>query len=1760
MRNRAVWFLVTCILASITSSRITAIALQLDEKNILQIPVYLDQAHSGEAISFAVSAETQNLKTLSSAPMAAARPMLVIIDPTSYPTPELRRRITGLIGGLNPAMQKQAQPQIRLGIAVHDGILFDPSVLSGAVSGNAASDILQFIPDTAAGQESDPGRMLSLAAALLKKAETDGQSIDCILLGKDRPFEGEDAEYLRLSSERRWLELCARKGSVLHGYLEGDGALRTICAATGGMVFSSQEPSASVVRQILEARGRARVVAVQKETVQTRPGRYALTFRVEDSRGNPINSQAPAAVWWNPEDVSAPEYESVREALDWIGRAQKSAETGDFRVALRFVDNAIQLDPCNPDTGYYGARYSFELGDFPTAATFISKAAQFAHPNERALLLYGEVFRKLGKSAQALETIRTLPEGEVPKSSQFRLMMARLLSSQGREQEAANLYAEILGAAHDKAQIGAEYGCTLWRLGKEASAEKQLQSALDADPENVSAMICSMDMLAARGAIGKALDLGIRAAKLQPKNPDVHAQIGKVRTQAHEWDSALESYRTASELAPARSDILLKLAEAQVQAGQNRDGEETVGKVLALDPSNATTYEQIAALYSRAGSFENAASILEESTARVPDKASSFYRTAAELRERKEQYGQALLDYRALLESVPHDRTSQLQHELAPHLAYLSLMLKSSAQSGNAAGNAAGASAAAAGSPTAAQYGIVVRGGLPLLATMLGINPATLKEPGAAGRVFSSILESIPRSNDKKISQLQSELAEGYFQYANLLRYMEQQKLLPAGNSSLKRQEFVFPLVGDKTAIQRVQTLLSFFGVKYSITQKGGANKIDLTYKADRKSIARQRLLRQMGTDVQVKTLREIRFSLGDETLPTILDAKVLLDKLLNLPNVGPENLLGSLILHPDSMRLYLALEDCSPALREALVQELNAKELADVKSALADYGRFLEFHEGRLVLPGSQQSWENLVHAPYSDPKAFLRAFVTYDKGRLLLTYFAVQSAAPEVQRFLTNGAGGLEEISRLNPPVATGLTVANWQADLVRIMRIACADGKGLYLPIDDRFAPRLMPNAARAQASPRSSGYAPLRVTLSDLAGLVQLRARTDDAAVRTGAGIVEFLNYLQQARPQMLTDASINAIGFNLVNARAFMDVIWNLNPPADLLAQYLDFCNGLVEKQDSDWKINRTRTSQAILFLISALGREGVVDLPTGWKLLAAALENFRAKDEVEFLVKVSQYLFDQLLPELSRSSGLPAGSPDALLVSLAGHHPPQDFLFEGTPIVQAESAERLQQIKASIRPQRICSVVDILNAIRPLFDPQNRESGMKTFAENVGNLTCAEASASSSAKTDKRKSAPDFNQAASRLESLLNGPPPKPRHLDDPTIVVTVPQMMQQISSALDTELGVALLAHCYAYYGTTQIAALSYNADFIRSHDFFRPGRSSPAFWSAALLEAGADQRGLITGLLSGLGIRMHQLEMGPSAQSFGKEPWNRLAPAILSGMRTTSRSLRSDRTQEYVALSVRLGRELLALHATAPAAAGWLDLCANGLISPIRREQLKTFLATGSFKEALDLFSPSELFLLGEAYLLSSEILPASTCHRLTGFVRRAGNACGKESFGKAPEFSSPTLERLRKIVPSAASPELETFQKEVEQYGFLAWRRIGLADNSFRFYESYEQLQFPSTMDILFERFNDLKIRLAEISYSAGLPASVNELLGDMALQRLVTDPATANIQNWKGVIDQIEKLGPDQCRGWVEELLGTGALSAYSGKSIQHPEGF
>ena len=109
------------------------------------------------------------------------------------------------------------------------------------------------------------------------------------------------------------------------------------------------------------------------------------------------------------------------------------------------------------------------------------------------------------------------------------------------------------------------------------------------------------------------------------------------------------------------------------------------------------------------------------------------------------------------------------------------------------------------------------------------------------------------------------------------------------------------------------------------------------------------------------------------------------------------------------------------------------------------------------------------------------------------------------------------------------------------------------------------------------------------------------------------------------------------------------------------------------------------------------------------------------------------------------------------------------------------------------------------------------------------------------------------------------------------------------------------------------------------------------------------------------------------------------------------------------------------------------------------------------------------------------------------------------------------------------------------------------MGLSEVSLQLCDSYEWLQDSISPDFLFDRIIDMKIRLAETAYAAGAPASVAGLVGELALEYLVADPASTPVGSWNDLVNQIMLLSPGHHFMWMEELLNRGSLSVYSGKS-------
>jgi hypothetical protein len=223
-------------------------------------------------------------------------------------------------------------------------------------------------------------------------------------------------------------------------------------------------------------------------------------------------------------------------------------------------------------------------------------------------------------------------------------------------------------------------------------------------------------------------------------------------------------------------------------------------------------------------------------------------------------------------------------------------------------------------------------------------------------------------------------------------------------------------------------------------------------------------------------------------------------------------------------------------------------------------------------------------------------------------------------------------------------------------------------------------------------------------------------------------------------------------------------------------------------------------------------------------------------------------------------------------------------------------------------------------------------------------------------------------------------------------------------------------------------------------------------------------------------------------------------------------------------------------------------------------------------------DSLAPSELFLLGEAYLNSPEMhseggsadtyspqmenfaqgVGAFSSHPEAGPSAIGGNGTSRESPASTDSPSSldcPVQRRLREILPPRDSPAAAGFRQEVQQYGALLRKRLGLNQLSLAIEDSYEQLEISSREEVLFERLCDLKIRLAEIDHALGLPASLGEVVGELAIRDILPRSTAIRTNSWKLVLEQIGRLETDNARNWIDELLNRGILTISSKGAVE-----
>jgi tetratricopeptide (TPR) repeat protein len=1652
-------------------------------------------------------------RIVSAARTPASRPLLIIVDPNSYGRQELRIRLARFA----KVLSGPGAWRVRLGIPVLDGIL-GPETGSGPdVAAALDRLVVSYVPEIPA-EPLSAGRTLDFIGELVDRAEKEASGpVDCLLLFRDRLFEGEDGAYLNEGIVRH-LAAPAFRGSTLYGCIDGDGILRRACVAGGGLAWGTDAPAAEVLSSIAAARSRA----LSLEIEFPRPGSSrAVPLDIREA-GHPSERRvrAPAAYWRHPDGSEAPNHDRMQQGLTWLRRALDARNDANLTLASRFAESAIKADSWNPRAYAVAATIALEHGDAASAVSFSAQGIAATGPDPGNVELLSSGYRNMGQAAAELGKIVALADSlQAPASPSLSLELARLHAAAGELRQSRELFEKLLADGTKDAGALADYGDVLLRAGAREEGREQLKRALELDGSNSRAMILLARSLAEAGETASARTWAEKAVEKDSGNPGAHAGLALVLGSSGEWDAAVESLERALTLAPGRKEYRHQYAAALSHAHRSRDAALFLRRSLEADPADGQGYRLLGEILSATGALGEAAKAWENGASRAGQDSHELFRMAAELRERRGEYGQALLDYRAMLRSAPADVSALLQSDLRPHISAISLLVGGKRfPAVHPVIKELGLPPEPVRRPGATETGtgddtgtVEIPGGLRLLARTIGLGAVALDDRNALERIFSAVLDAgSSTKTNLRDEPLRREAVMVLRSHEDLMRYLERERLLPAGFDRGKPAELVFPIYGSDETSARARRLLRFFGVSLSARKhKDGAVALTLVLKEGGTAGTRQQLLRNLGVNLTDSGLREIRFTPVVDNVPILLRPEVWTSRIL--PRGGrQQGLLERFLLNPPAMRLYLALAGCSKTAREGLVESIGPGGMLDLVDPISVYGRFLDFKDGKPAFPGNPKSWETLLG---TDGRGVAAALLRRDDWRALRMYVSLSMAPPSVREYLTATP---ERLTRLHDVFLAGSRPAKsaapgfGQPDLGRIFSLMRADESGLMLPIDRRYAPVLFSRSSPAPEQNPAEHFEPLRVSEEDIGQFLEWAGTIKSQISLSPLEGLELVIWLQSTHPEMLDAETVAAIMKSPVAAASMVDLVIDLHPPAPLLNRYLASGRDLAGAGTRD--AARTRTFQSLTYLLSLLHRQGAFGRPEGLSLLGTAINLPGSADEAAFATAAAQFVAENLMPVLRRQN--PAGdADDVLFAALAGPPQKRELAYEGRVLELDAAGYHVRRMRSAIMHQNFTPLESVLEAFRIIRGKPSVEALKRAVSlirkpvqgepgTHTGNVAAA-----------------DLQKIESRLSS--------PARAADPTDQ----QVAADLARALNVELGVALLAACYAFHGAPEADVLAFDPVFVRKHDFLagEPGRGGP--WGLARLEQRAGSGSYMTGSLSGLGFELSRLETAQWAQNMGDGEERSLLPTILSGMRSIRPSLRTDRAQEYVALSVRLGRELLANAVLDPGIRAWCEQYLFARLLPRRRDEVREALASGLALHAASLLSSSELFQLGREFLAQST--PGGRAPQPANGGPRA-----------APAVSSPVLTRLADISREATDP---AFSSELDAYGVFLRRRLGISKTTASFADSYEQLDRVGREYAVFERICDLKIRLADLHYGIGLPAFVTEVEGELALQDVLPRGAVASPGNWKTALEQIDRLRPEHARRWIEELLTRGVLA-------------
>jgi hypothetical protein len=672
-----------------------------------------------------------------------------------------------------------------------------------------------------------------------------------------------------------------------------------------------------------------------------------------------------------------------------------------------------------------------------------------------------------------------------------------------------------------------------------------------------------------------------------------------------------------------------------------------------------------------------------------------------------------------------------------------------------------------------------------------------------------------------------------------------------------------------------------------------------------------------------------------------------------------PGDFIETFISDPALCRLYLGFSKLDPETADEVRKGIPYGRVKAYSHVLDFFGGMFEIRGGKAVVPGGPKAaavWGELTGASPDHGADFFDKLMAKDDGWLASLYDSIARINGPLQDYLLQPDRMRRFYAAVrgritSPGPARPVFRSNTDMMLLTTRLRLDADGKP-HVPGNLDVWKTLFTNHPQGKYDGKLTRLA---ITWKEPDDVIEaLFALCRKTVENEPLKIFMAVSDLDRNRTQPLQPATVDRLARDYHDFGAQYPVFAESRSVSDkTVTQFLDTLESLNKLHEPAFRADAIGSFQGLVSLWQILVRQRSIPDGQADGMLAAIAGSFTAIHNNRELFDAGREDIKRLLAACGDTKGTPQDRVIALLSGGAGDAADSDA-----------HQEMSQELLRILEAQRIVSL-DTLFALADNLESIPKGEKLNTGLVSKLASTLSEIPASRASLTGVEQNAMGYGYWTDKhIESQrkLNLRAAAERAGADA-------EKLKELRGLLAPLLRDTLLGFSYAYYAPPGAQILYTNPVFVRGHDFIGSQGSYNTWRPTEVYGSGwpSNAGGRLVGSLATLPYALAEAEQNFLIPSQTQALiWGDLVPQMILSAKTGRWWNVTPSQIHWVGLHLRYGRELMAQAASDPNVRSQVMESLTTAASPARSSEIQRLLSQGAAREALELVTPSELFVL--------------------------------------------------------------------------------------------------------------------------------------------------------------------------------------------------